>query len=139
MNRSDFAAASAFLVVGLLLLTSAATFPPGVGGLPGPGFFPRVIGAVMAALAALLLAFAWRRPGPAPGAAPLKPVLLTVLLLAGYLALWERVPLAPRTLLFVALYLRCLGQSWRAAVQVALGLTLFVVAAFQYGLRVGLP
>lgn len=139
MNRSDFATAGAFLLLGFLLLTSAATFPPGVGGLPGPGFFPRVIGAVMAALAILLLAFACRRPGPAPGAAPVKPVLLTVLLLAGYLALWERVPFALRTLLFVVLYLRCLGQSWRAAVQVALGLTLFVVAAFQYGLRVGLP
>lgn len=139
MNRSDLATASAFLLLGLLLLTSAAAFPPGVGGLPGPGFFPRVIGAVMVALAILLLALVWRGPGPAPGAAPLKPVLLTVLLLAGYLALWERVPFALRTLLFVALYLRLLGQSWRAAVQVALGLTLFVVTAFQYGLRVGLP
>jgi len=139
VNRSDLAVALLFLLLGLLLWSSASAFPPGVGGLPGPGFFPRVIGIVMLAPAVALLAQAWRRPGPASGAARAKPVLFTVVLLAAYLALWDRVPFALRTLLLLALYLRCLGQRWRTALQVAFVLTASVVAAFEYGLRVSLP
>lgn len=139
MNRSDLGVALAFLLLGALLSIWTAALPPSLGGLPGPGFFPRMIGVAMLALASLLFAQAWRRPAPPGGRAQAKQALVTILLLAAYLALWDPVPFALRTLLFAALYLRCLGQSWRAAVQVALGLTIFVVAAFQYGLRVGLP
>lgn len=139
MNRSDLGIGLAFLLLGAVLWICSGALPPGVGGLPGPGFFPRVIGIVMLALASLLMVRARSRPEPFPGATQSRPVIATLVLLAAYLALWHQAPFALRTLLFVVVYLRCLGQSWRAAVRVALGLTLFVVAAFQYGLRVGLP
>lgn len=144
MKRSELAAALAFLLFGSLLWSAAAGFPPGVGGLPGPGFFPRGIAAVMVALAAAWLARARRRPSgppsvPATGAPQAKRVVLTVILLAAHLALWGRVPFPLRTFLFAALYLRCFDEPWRRALPLALGSTASVVAAFEYGLGVSLP
>ena len=56
MNRPNVVVAAGFLLLGLYLLMSSFALPAGMGGLPGPGFFPQVIGAVITALAALLLA-----------------------------------------------------------------------------------
>jgi hypothetical protein len=136
VKRAEPAVAVVFLLLGLYLLFSARQFPPGVGGIPGPGFFPAVIGAAMLVLALPLLLT--RGAGPRPTAAS-QPALITVSLLAAYLLLWNHVPFSVRTALFLAIYLRCLGQPWRASLKVAAVLTLGVVAAFQYGLRVNLP
>jgi len=144
VRRSELAAASSFLLLGVLLWSAAAGFPPGVGGLPGPGFFPRGIGAVTGALAAAWLAKARRRPAAAPeapvtGASQAKRVVLTVILLAAYLALWGRVSFPLLTFLFAALFLRCLDERWGTALPLALALTASIVAGFEYGLGVNLP
>jgi hypothetical protein len=146
VRRQDLAAAAAFSALGLFLLISAAGFPPGVGGLPGPGFFPELIGAVMLLLSvALLLSVGLRRgvpqapPEPRNPAGAQKALATALALTALYLALWGRIPFALRTALFVAVFLRSQAQPWRASLEVAALLTAAVVAAFEYGLRVHLP
>ena len=138
MSRDRIVAVS-FLALGIALVVSSYALPPGLGRLPGPGFFPRVIGGAMLLLS-LGLAWQARRPATAPstGRGDTRTVLFVVGLLFLYLLLWGTGPFAARTALFLLLLLRGLGQPWRAAVTLSLALTAVVILAFQIGLRVPL-
>ena len=127
------------LALGVALVSSSYALPAGLGRLPGPGFFPRVIGGAMLLLSLGLL---WqvRRPVAAAstGAGGARTVLIVVGLLFLYLLLWGTGPFAVRTALFLLLLLRGLGQSWRTSLTLSLALTTTVILAFQIGLRVPL-
>ena len=139
MSRSSLAVAAAFLLLGIYLVGSASWLPAGVGGLPGPGFFPRVIGSVTILLAlGLLIQTARRRGGGGLGLANARGIGGTIGLLFLYLLFWGSGWFALRTAVFLALLLRFLGQRWTASVAVGLALTAAVVGAFQYGLRISL-
>jgi hypothetical protein len=139
MNRTDVTVGTLFLVLGVYLLISSFSFPPGMGALPGPGFFPTVIAVVVVALSLALLVGGLRTAvGPEFRLENRRALAVTVGLLTGFLLLWGVVPFAVRTLVFLALFLRFLGQTWRAAILVGAVLTAAVLAAFQYGLRVSL-
>ena len=139
MNRTNLLVAAVFGALGIYLAITAWQLPAGMGRLPGPGFFPGVIGAAIILLAGLLLAASLRQArGGGFRIANAKALAVTTALLAAYLLLWGQVPFAVRTVVFVILFLRCLGQRWRPALAVALVLTAGVVLAFQYGLRVNL-
>ncbi len=139
MRRLDYAVAVSFLALGLYLLAAAFTYPAGMGRLPGPGFFPAIVGAVIFLLALGLLFTARRQESSAaPAGGDARTLVVTVLLLGGYLGLWGIIPFFVRTALFVTVFLRLVGERWPRAIAVALLLTAAVVAAFQYGLRVSL-
>lgn len=138
MSRPDRTVAAAFAVLAALLLFGSWLLPPGIGRLPGPGFFPAGIGGVMLALSLALLV----RPAAADSAALLRGDLrtagLAALITCGYLALWGTGFFFLRTVLFLYLFLRVLGERPRAGIAVALVLTAAVTLAFQYGLHVAL-
>lgn len=139
MSRKQLMVGASFLAVGVALVASSHGLPAGMGRLPGPGFFPRVIGGVMTLLSLALL---WRarRGEDAENAAPadVRTVVGVVGLLFLYLLLWGSGLFAVRTAVFLLLLLRFLGQSWRSGLTVSLSLTAAVVLAFQIGLRVSL-
>jgi hypothetical protein len=139
VNRRALIVGGTFLVLGIALVASSYTLPAGMGRLPGPGFFPRVIGGVMVALSLALL---WRarRGEVAEGGGPadLRTVVGVVGLLFLYLLLWGAGLFPVRTAVFLLLLLRFLGQPWRAGLTVSLSLTVAIVLAFQIGLRVSL-
>ena len=139
MSRKELIVGTAFLVLGAALVVSSYALPAGLGRLPGPGFFPRVIGGVMTLLSFALL---WRaRQGEeTANAAPadLRTVLGVVGLLFLYLLLWGTGLFPVRTAVFLLVLLRFLGQSWRSGLTVSLSLTAAIVLAFQIGLRVSL-
>jgi hypothetical protein len=139
MTRSNLAVAAAFLFLGVYLVASASALPAGVGRLPGPGFFPQVIGSVTMMLAvALLIQAARRREGGAFELANARGIAGAIGLVFLYLLLWGSGWFALRTAVFLALLLRFLGQRWTASIAVGLALTAAVVGAFQYGLRISL-
>lgn len=139
MNRSNLVVAAVFLVLGLYLAASAAGLPPGVGQLPGPGFFPQVIGSVTILLAVSLIAQTVRRREPADFALANKGAVAGAIgLIFVYLLLWGTGLFALRTAVFLTLLLRFLGQRWITSVVVGVVLTAAVVGAFQYGLRISL-
>lgn len=130
--------AALFLALGIALLAAASALPPGIGRLPGPGFFPAAVGAAILVLAGCLLAGSLRRREPPAESRPANTRLLAgaAALLFLYLLLWEVVPFAIRTPLFLVVFLRMAGERWRSSVAVSLVLTAAVLLAFQYGLRV---
>lgn len=138
MNRTDLATALLFGFLGILIWFEAVRFPAGVAGLPGPGFFPETIGAIMLGLAALL-AVRSLRSGASPIAIENRKALAVAVILVGlYLLLWSYIDFAPRTAVFLVCLLRLLGEGWRSSVTVAAVLTATVIAAFQMGLNVTL-
>ncbi len=141
MVSRDLAVAAVFVTLGLALVVSGLRFPPGVGGLLGPGFFPVAIGTVVCLLSAALAWQARRKEAVPREAAPLrrKRRLAAVLgLLAGYLLLWGVVPFPVRTFVFLGLFLRVAEERWKPALAVSAALTAAVAAAFQFGLGVSL-
>jgi hypothetical protein len=138
-KRQDLLVASCFSLFGLALVISAGYLPEGMGKLPGPGFFPAIIGYLMLVLAAGLgFQTARRKQETSSEANRIRQVAGAAALTFAYLLLWGSGLFAVRTAIFLAVLLRFLGQSWKASVAVAVTLTAAVTLAFQYGLRVSL-
>ena len=123
-SRTDLVVGGLFLALGIYLAVSASLLPSGSGGLPGAGFFPRVVGLVTIVLSAMLLFNALK------GAATSQFVLEHGRIIGGvvgltfvYLLLWGTGLFALRTFVFLALFLRFLEQSWRTSATVAGALT----------------
>ena len=139
MHRADGVTAAAFAALGAYLVASGGGFPAGAGGLPGAGFFPQTIGALMVVLALGLFFKARQRGGTAGFAfANAAQTAGAAGMLLVYLALWGTGFFPLRTVLFLTLLLKFLGQRWRSAAGAALVLTTLATAAFQYGLNVSL-
>jgi protein-S-isoprenylcysteine O-methyltransferase Ste14 len=127
------------LLLGVALLISAQFLPAGMGNLPGPGYFPSLIGSAIALLSAGVLWTAVRAPEkPKWEGGNFRLMGLAVLLTGGYLLLWGVAPFLVRTPIYL-FALMMLGRTrlWSAVV-VSIVLTLFTLGAFEYGLRVSL-
>jgi hypothetical protein len=127
-----------FLAFGVFLLASSFALPEGVGRVPGPGFFPKAIGAAMMVLAVIEIAGARKRRAEPQEWIGIRMAAGAVALLAVYLVSWNLAPFAVRTPVFLAALLRLAGEGWRASLTVAAVLTALVFAAFRLGLRLPL-
>lgn len=138
MSRPDLVTGGLFAAFGVALVASGASFPPSAGGLPGAGFFPRIIGGVTVGLGCALVYQG--RKGTTTGFELANPrqVLGTAALLMLYLLLWGSGFFVVRTLALLALTLRFLGQRWGPALGYSGALTAFVYLAFDAGLNVSL-
>ena len=108
----------------------------------GPGYFPTVLSVILILLGGVMVALAWRRPAEEGGFGRLP---------------WRGIVLLIGATLFFGLALRGLGliavllivvlaaawasryASWRSAVPLALGMTLFCYLVFVRGLGLPLP
>lgn len=141
MTRTNITVAVGFALLGAYLIASSFALPPGVGRLPGPGFFPRVIGGMVALLAGLLFVQTMRARAVPQGEWRIgngRAIMGSIALLLVYLLLWGTGFFALRTAVFLALFMRFMGQPWKQSILVAAILSVLVVAAFQYGLHVSL-
>ena len=138
MNQKDLIVGTVFGVLAVGLAAAASGFPDPAGRAPGPAFFPYAVAAAMGALSLGVLFGAFRAQTQRSSDGDLKAVLGVCALTAVYLAMWGTGLFALRTAIFLALFLRLVGQSWRAGVSVSVALTAVAVLAFQIGLRVNL-
>ncbi len=139
MNRINATVGFLFLGLGLALFLSGMAFPQGIGGLPGAGFFPQVIGCLITLLACALL-YEARTPDGESGFKISNPrqVLGIAALLFVYLLLWGSGYFILRTIVFLIPALRFLKQDWRASLGYSVALTLLVYLAFDTGLNITL-
>ena len=135
----DLASSAVLMLLGVAVCLHAATFPGAVRGVPGPAFFPMVIGGLMIALAVSLAATTrkaprhdyWMRPGGGAPRVVLRQIGAILILLVAYISLWDIVPFVARTpVLLVAIY-RILGETWRRSLLLAVILTFALYATFQ--------
>jgi hypothetical protein len=135
----DLASSVALMLLGVAVCVQALGFPGTVRGVPGPSFFPMMIGGLLVALAISLAATTrrgprhdyWARPSGGPPRVVLRQIAAILVLLVTYISLWDVVPFVARTpLLLVAIY-RILGETWRRALLLAAILTFALYAVFQ--------
>jgi hypothetical protein len=135
----DLASSVALALLGVLVCVQALGFPGTVRGVPGPAFFPMMIGGLLIVLAVSLAATTrrgprhdyWARPSGGPPRVVLRQIAAILILLVTYISLWDMVPFLARTpLLLVAIY-RILGETWKRALLLAVILTLALYAVFQ--------
>jgi hypothetical protein len=141
MTRTNLIVAFGFALLGLYLIASSFALPPGMGRLPGPGFFPQVIGVAIMLLAGTLLVQTIRaRTAPQSDwrIENGKAIAGAIGLVFVYLLLWGTGLFALRTAVFLALFIRFMGQPWKQSIVVSVVLSAVVVAAFQFGLHVSL-
>lgn len=136
------AVAACGAMLGGYLIVSSGTFPSGIGSLPGPGFFPLLLGCLLLFFSAMI---AWearrgklREPKKATSPGAWKRPALAAFLVAGWLFAWGSIPFPIRTSLLVFLLLRLGGAAWKGAALAAILLPAVVFAIFQLGLRVDL-
>ena len=139
MQHADTICGALLAALGCALIVTGATFPDGAGGLPGAGFFPQAIGALMTLLASALLLRGLRRRSEGPfSIANMREVAVAAALLLAYLLLWGSGWFVVRTAVFLAIMLSLLGQRWKPALGFASALAILVYLAFDAGLNVTL-
>lgn len=141
-QRRDKVVAALCGVLGLAVVVAAWRLPPGIGNLPGPGFFPAVLGALILGFAALL-GYESRHPKPdgdeRSGAEPdWRLPGVAMLLMLAYVGSWELVPFLVRTPVLIAVLMRLSGATWRSVLLAAILFPLSLYGVFTLGLRVDL-
>lgn len=143
--RADLVAGTALLLVAAGTLAAGRTLPWGSVTRPGPGFFPRTLALVLAALALLLVARGARHPGADlrdrwADRAGRRRVLLMAAALLGYVALVETAGyLVTTATLFVVMVRWVGGRGWLATVLASALAAGGSYLLFGRLLRVGLP
>lgn len=138
----DLAFGLIFAALGAGLALQGCRLPEGLAGVPGPGFFPVLVGGALFLLGVGLAIVAprqravywdrgWRDT-------PLRQVLAVVALLTAYAAAWDLVPFVWRTgVLLLAIYL-VLRESLARSVLLAIAITAALAGVFEALFRVRL-
>jgi putative tricarboxylic transport membrane protein len=129
-----------FVCFAIVAFYQAAKLPFGRTNVPGAGFFPSVLAAILALISVIGL-FAALRGGESESHEArlvLKKILLTVTALLAFALMFEHVGYLVTTFLFVAFVLRAVeGRSWAQAG--AVGLSASLVSYIIFGLLLGAP
>ena len=139
-HPKDFWAGVLFIVLGGGACIIALDYSFGTAGRMGPGYFPRALGLLLAALGAILVVRSFKLDGDPisfPTLMPLGIVLLSVFVFGvavNYLGL------VISTIVLVLIASTASHEyRWKESIIASLALAVFVVIAFRYGLKLQLP
>jgi putative tricarboxylic transport membrane protein len=142
LRRGELAIAIALVVLASYVMWDASRMPAGTPALPGPGFLPFVLGAMLAATGAGLVVRNLRlgeRPDPTLPFLHLSVVVAFVALTAVPFV-FERLGFMITMSVFYFVLLCALSSlSWAVSALVALGVTGASYAVFHWLLEVQLP
>ncbi|MFM8679401.1 MAG: tripartite tricarboxylate transporter TctB family protein [Alphaproteobacteria bacterium] len=137
-NPSDLATGIAFAAIGLGFVVLASEYRLGTARQMGPGYFPTLLGWILAALGALLVARGFMGGSGGIERIAWRKLLVVTLALVLFGLLLRGAGLVPATLVLAVVGLHASERfSWRAALALGAGLALFCWAVFAQGL--GLP
>jgi len=125
----------AFVILGASIFSAGRAFPVGSGGVPGPGFFPALVGGLLALLGIALVGQGlkhapsyWEKRWTDPAIVKISAILA---LLAVYLWLWETVEFVARTPLLLLAAYRVLGEPWLRSTLLAVTITALLYGTFH--------
>lgn len=139
-NPKDFWTGVIYIVIGLGAVALAQEYRMGTAFKMGPGYFPVVLGALLAVIGVVSIIRSLLRVGEPIGAFAIKGLILVVagVALAGYLFRNAGMIVALPLLIMITAY-ASIKFSWRASIALAVGLTAFCILVFAYGLGLPLP
>lgn len=147
MKKVDMISAVVLLCLAGYIIWEAGQMPPSATFGPGPGFFPFWVGAIMAALASVLLGKAWLRQAATDEKPPFprnrRAILSIGAVLAGlaiYIELLEPLGFLTDTFLYVTFLLAVVQrEKWGRALVVSVLTTGGLYTVFQVLLGITLP
>lgn len=127
----------ALLAVGIFFASQAALLEFGRVGLPGPAFFPFVLGLALCVLAGTILYQVWRSPSSSEAIfLGHRDVVIAMLAMAGLAAVFERIDSYVALGVFTAALLLLIARAalWRLVLGAVLGM---VAVWLFFGLALG--
>lgn len=142
-DARDFIAGAALVAVGLFVaLYASSHYKVGEPAHMGPGFFPTVLGWVLAGLGAITVLFSFRRTVHAfePPPFALRPFLAVLLAVAAFSLLIDRLGLVP-TALIMTVIAAFASDGFHLGRALVLGVCLAALSwlIFSVGLQMTLP
>ena len=142
MHRGEMAVGAVLLLFACAILWGSFLMSAGTSGAPGPGFFPRALGALLAAVSVGLLIRAQRLEPAADVTVALghRDIALTLLALAGFGLVFERAGYLLSATLFLLVLLRAFAKrGWLGSLAAAVAIALVSYYFFVKLLGVMLP
>jgi hypothetical protein len=139
-SAQDFGAAIVFILIGAAGLYFASDLAVGSAARMGPGYFPRLLSAIIFVIGFIVGVRALSVDGPPIERIPLRPVAVVVVCVVAFGYLIERlgVAITAALLILVAAYARR-GARLSEAIPLALAMSVFVIGVFVYALGQPLP
>lgn len=139
-NPKDFWTGIIYLATGLAAVVIARDYPMGSVLKMGPGYFPIVLGALLALIGFVSLIRSFIVPGEPIGAIAVKGLLFVIggTLIGAALIRSAGAAIALPVLVLISAY-ASVRFRWAPMVALAAGLTIFCVVVFLYGLGIPLP
>lgn len=139
-NPKDFWTGAIFMAVGGVAVLLARDYPFGTTFKMGPGYFPTVLGALLALVGLITVLRGLLRPGTAVGALAYREILLvlTATVLFGVLLRGAGLVVAVVLLVMVGAYASRYFR-WGTAVALAAAMAAFCVLVFVKALGLPLP
>lgn len=137
-NPRDFWAGALFVAAGGAALVLGRDYPVGTTAAMGPGYFPRLLGWLLAGLG-VLVALGALRPAAALEALPsfrARPLVMVTVSVAAFALTLPKLGLVVASMLVVLLSRTAApGYRWREVVLFGAGLTAVCAAVFVWGLK----
>lgn len=139
-SPKDFWSGIMFLAIGLGTVIIAREYPLGTAGRMGPGYFPTVLGWLLAAISAVTLIGAFTTQGAPLERFAYKDMLLILgaVVLFGFLVRSAGLALAIPVLILVSAYASTKFR-WRPTIALAVGATIFCILLFVKALGLPIP
>jgi putative tricarboxylic transport membrane protein len=139
-NPKDFWTGLIFIAFGIAFLLIAQGYPLGSARRMGPAYFPTMLSVVLILIGIAATVRSFIGHGTAVGQFALKPMALIAIgtILFGVLVRDAGVVAAVLALVVVTAY-SSIHFSWRAASLLGIGLAVFCVGIFVYGLGLSIP
>ena len=139
-HPKDFWAGVLFILMGGGACIIALDYAMGTAGRMGPGYFPRSLGVLLAALGAILVLRSLRLQGEPISFPTLKPLVIVLGSVLAFGLTVNYAGLVGATLIIVLIASTASHEyRWKESVIASLVLAVFVVIAFRYGLKLQLP
>jgi hypothetical protein len=139
-SPKDFWAGMLFIAIGIVAVVVSSGYTMGTAARMGPGYFPRGLGGLLAALGAVIALRGVRIAGPAIPRFHLRPIVfvLVAVVAFGLTLPLTGVVLGTILLIFVTSYASH-EFGWRAALVSGVALAITSVLVFIVGLKLVLP
>ena len=139
-SPKDFWSGIMFLAISIATVVIARDYPMGTAGRMGPGFFPSLLGWLLATIALVTLFNSLRTDGEKMERFAYKDMVLILgsVLLFGFLVRGAGLVVAIPVLILVSAF----GSAkfrWKASVALAIGATIFCILLFVKALGLPLP
>ncbi|HYM98466.1 MAG TPA: tripartite tricarboxylate transporter TctB family protein [Aestuariivirgaceae bacterium] len=140
LNLRDAAAGAVFLVIGTAFALGAFHLEIGSAFRMGPGYFPLLLSIVLMLLGAIIIANSFAAASEPLGPVPWRGLALVLAAPVVFGLTVRKLGLVPAIILTVvlAVYASQRSRLWLAGL-LSIGLTVFCLAVFTYGLRLPLP